>query len=482
MAMPEHRMGVHMIPVHGRPTDEEYMKRLRPSSIKVIDPDPNYIRRCLTYIDTAGVVVLRDHPLSEQKSDMTRDPVGTGKRHAKEWMQKFSKGGRFDGLLSSRVAVCGINEPFVHNDAEEAIVVAYTKAFLEDCTAYGIRALALNLSVGWPRNLGPDMPPYWNGFLSLERPILEGNHFLCTHEYWYTDPDDSWRSDKKFGWLAQRIHACPMNVPIIIGECGMEKRVDTERRKREGNPPWGWVGNITAKQYAEQLWRYESQLPANVFSIMPFTTDWGSHDWDSLDTAGAHNDIIAGIRKMNWPAQWPTNASGPVVPPPVIPPPVTPDGKRVVIFPKFTDRISGYYGSLYTNANGGKYAHEGLDLSYPAGTPVYAPYDGVIAYSDTDPLYGEYVRTYHKDLNVCFFFAHLSERLVKNGQMVKAGEMIGRSGNTGNSTGPHLHFEARWMAPNSGYKAAVSPHANSRIDPLAWLAGWTSCGNTYVEK
>lgn len=478
MALPEHRMGVHWIPVHQRREDEDFMAKLRPSSIKIMNPDPAQIQRALTWIDPNGVVVLRDHPMSEQKADMVRDPIGTGKRHAREWLEKFSKGGRFDGLLSSRIAVCGINEPFVHDDAEEAGVVAYTKALLEDCTSYGIRVLGLNLSVGWPRNLGRDMPPYWRNFLPLEDVINKGNHFLCVHEYWYTDPDESWFQNK-FGWLSHRVAACPMAVPIIIGECGMEKRVDTERAKNEGNPPWGWLGNISAAEYAEQLWRYEAKLQPNVFSIMPFTLDWGSHDWDSQDTGPASKEILLRIRRNVWPAQWPVK-NGEVV---VVPPVVLPTDKKVVIYPKFTGKTTGFYGSVYTNSGGGKYAHEGLDIGTPVGTPVYAAYDGVVAWSDVDPLYGEYVRTYHKDLNVCFFYGHLSERLVKNGETVKAGQLIAKSGNTGNSTGPHIHFEVRAMVSGSTvYKTGLSSHTNGRIDPLGWMTGWMSGGGEVVEK
>lgn len=479
MNLPKHRMGVHWIPVHQNPQHERDMADLGPSSIKIINPDPNQVRRCLTYIDPFGVVVLRDHPLSEQKGDMVRDPVGTGKRHAREWLQKFEKGGRFDGLLSNKIAVCGINEPFVHDDNEERIVFEYTKAFLEDCTQYGIRALALNLSVGWPRNLGRDMPPYWNGFLALEDVINRGNHFLCTHEYWYTHPNEAWFQNK-FGWLAHRIHACPMQVPIIIGECGMEKRVDTERRKNEGNPPWGWIGNITAQQYADQLWDYESKLPANVFSIMPFTLDWGSHDWDSQDVAPAMREIIKRVRPMQWPAQWPVDPDGTII---VGPPPVTPSDKTVVVFPKFSGKITGFYGSMYTNSAGTQYPHEGLDLAVPSGTPVYAPFDGVVAFSDVDDLYGEYIRTYHKDLNVCFFFAHLGQRLAKNGDVIKSGQLIGHTGNSGNSSGPHLHLEVRWMADGSTqYRTGISARERARIDPLAWLAGWQSMGGKVIEK
>jgi murein DD-endopeptidase MepM/ murein hydrolase activator NlpD len=213
---------------------------------------------------------------------------------------------------------------------------------------------------------------------------------------------------------------------------------------------------------------------------MPFTLDWGSHDWDSQDVGPAMREIIKRVRPMQWPNQWPVDPDGTII---VGPPPVAPSDKTVVVFPKFSGKITGFYGSMYTNAAGTQYPHEGLDIALPSGTPVYAPFDGVVAFSDVDDLYGEYIRTYHKDLNVCFFFAHLEQRLVNNGDVIKSGQLIGHTGNSGNSTGSHLHFEVRWMVEGSTlYRTGISARERSRIDPLAWLAGWQSMGGKVIEK
>ena len=164
-------------------------------------------------------------------------------------------------------------------------------------------------------------------------------------------------------------------------------------------------------------------------------------------------------------------------------PPPTDSDKNLIIYPKYTGKVTGWYGSLYTNAAGAKYAHEGLDISMKEFTPIYAAYDGVVAYSDVEPTtYGEYIRTYHPELNVCFFYGHLALREVQTGNSVKQGQLLGYSGNTGNSTGPHLHFEVRLMTPSGGYQTGISAKGNARVDPLAWLAGWLAAGKKAEQR
>lgn len=471
VTMPHHRMGVHWIPASNRAADHAYMSALRPGVLKIVSLDANRIREASNYLDpaSASVLVLRDHPLSEQHADMNRDPVGTGQRHAIEWAAKLN--GYLSFLPKKRIAVCGINEPYVRTAAEEEIAFRYTMAFLQELTKLGIRGLALNLSVGWPRNTGPDTIPRWEPFLPLEPVIVAGNHFLCLHEYWRNDPDDSWYQapdGRKWGWTAHRHHACPMSVPIIIGECGMSKRVNGQPAP---NQPVGWVGNIPPATYAEQLWRYEAKCHPNVLGIMPFTTDSASVDWKDKDTITAHNDILARKHPHAWPVDWPVEVTDPEPPSP------EPGDPTVLILPS-PAKVTGFYGQLYTNSAGAKYAHEGLDLSRVEGRPIYAPADGVVAWSDWDNAYGNYVRTYHPDFGVCFFFAHLSERMVQRGATLKAGQQIGKTGNTGNSTGPHLHVEVRAMTEAGAYKAGWSAHGNARNDVLSFITGWLAAGNT----
>ncbi|MEQ9404385.1 MAG: M23 family metallopeptidase [Cyclobacteriaceae bacterium] len=85
--------------------------------------------------------------------------------------------------------------------------------------------------------------------------------------------------------------------------------------------------------------------------------------------------------------------------------------------------------------------HEGTDFSVKTGTPVYATGDGVIRWTRSDfGGYGKQIEINH-GFGYRTKYAHLSEFLVKKGQKVKRGDLIGYSGNTGGSTAPHLHYE-----------------------------------------
>lgn len=87
--------------------------------------------------------------------------------------------------------------------------------------------------------------------------------------------------------------------------------------------------------------------------------------------------------------------------------------------------------------------HEGVDFMVPPGTPVYASAGGVVVYAEYHPQYGNMVEIDH-GRDIVTRYAHASKLLVKVGQMVRRGEQIARSGSTGRSTGPHLHFEVRF--------------------------------------
>lgn len=95
--------------------------------------------------------------------------------------------------------------------------------------------------------------------------------------------------------------------------------------------------------------------------------------------------------------------------------------------------------------------HGAIDIGVSRGTPVIATRDGTISYVNTGcsegdygcgGSYGNYVTIQHDD-EVLSLYAHLSEPLVSEGEEVVQGQIIGYSGNTGRSTGPHLHFEIR---------------------------------------
>jgi murein DD-endopeptidase MepM/ murein hydrolase activator NlpD len=83
--------------------------------------------------------------------------------------------------------------------------------------------------------------------------------------------------------------------------------------------------------------------------------------------------------------------------------------------------------------------HNGTDFPVPVGTPVKAPQDGVVTKTGNDSMNGIHVVIRSGDNE--HFLLHLSKINVSNGQRVKQGEVVALSGNTGHSTGPHLHWE-----------------------------------------
>lgn len=122
-------------------------------------------------------------------------------------------------------------------------------------------------------------------------------------------------------------------------------------------------------------------------------------------------------------------------------------------------------------------AHSAIDLRAAAGTPVYAAEDGTVDWTqDWDGRttsgmmsYGTGVRIRHADYRGGMLqtrYAHLKTRVVKTGEAVKEGQLIGYSGVTGHCYGAHLHFEVIWRGV--------------RRNPLAWLDGDFTCKDAEV--
>lgn len=108
--------------------------------------------------------------------------------------------------------------------------------------------------------------------------------------------------------------------------------------------------------------------------------------------------------------------------------------------------------------------HTGVDYPVPVGTQVYAVSDGVIANANWGKAYGKQVVQELPDGSFVIY-AHLSKTQVAPGTKVKLGDKIGLSGNTGNSSGPHLHFERR---------SKIRWSAGKDLDPMDLIASKVS--------
>ncbi|MCP3730651.1 peptidoglycan DD-metalloendopeptidase family protein [Sphingomonas sp. MG17] len=121
-----------------------------------------------------------------------------------------------------------------------------------------------------------------------------------------------------------------------------------------------------------------------------------------------------------------------------------------------SDRISSGYGRRKPPKDGASENHAGIDYAVPVGTIVRAGASGVVVRTGTMRGYGNVVVIDYGD-KLEATYGHLSKALVKPGQVVRAGERVALTGNTGTSTGPHLHYEVR-----KGGRPIDPRHASAR--------------------
>lgn len=112
------------------------------------------------------------------------------------------------------------------------------------------------------------------------------------------------------------------------------------------------------------------------------------------------------------------------------------------VHPAKAEFISSRFGYRADPINGHAAFHAGLDFAGPVGAPVYAAANGTVRFAGYNHGYGNIVEVDHGN-GLTTRYAHMSRFRTAVGQTVEAGQIIGAIGNTGRSTGPHLHFEVR---------------------------------------
>lgn len=128
------------------------------------------------------------------------------------------------------------------------------------------------------------------------------------------------------------------------------------------------------------------------------------------------------------------------------------NGWRQTFIRPVNGRISGLFGAqrIY-NGTPGSY-HSGMDIAAPNGTEFVAPADGIVTLAATDAFTLEgYLLMIDHGMGLNSAFLHSSQLLVKEGDVVRQGQVIGRVGATGRASGPHLHWGMKWN--------------NARVDP-----------------
>lgn len=109
------------------------------------------------------------------------------------------------------------------------------------------------------------------------------------------------------------------------------------------------------------------------------------------------------------------------------------------------DRISSSFGRRTNPITGKRHTHTGIDLTCKRGEEIYAPADGVVeTVRPSKKGFGNFLTVRHS-FGFMSSYAHLQNFKVRSGQFVSKGDLIATCGNSGNSTGPHLHYEVRFL-------------------------------------
>jgi murein DD-endopeptidase MepM/ murein hydrolase activator NlpD len=104
--------------------------------------------------------------------------------------------------------------------------------------------------------------------------------------------------------------------------------------------------------------------------------------------------------------------------------------------------VTSDFGTRVDPITAARKMHQGLDIATPHGQPIYTPSDATVVFAGTEGGYGKVLVLDH-GYGVKTRYGHLAEIFVKPGDHIARGEKVGAVGNTGRSTGPHLHYEVR---------------------------------------
>jgi hypothetical protein len=453
--MTQSKLGLHWLRYHSDNQDFAHIEAMQYRSVKPFEwmwNNPGFCADLLAALPASSYILARDHPKSEEKDAMWADPEGTGNRHADDWADKVQRS--IYTLPTDRTFFLGINEPDA-TAGDRSAIDRYTVAFLDRLAQHGLRGGAFNFSTGHPRTVDgtANTPPDYTVFEASHQAIVRGNHIPVCHIY---------------GTAAQpcvpghydRLAACPWrDVEWVIGEYGIDEHVVG------GGAHHGYIVPFKDNPAQYCPWLDEGIMGvestgAHIHSYQIFTYDF-SKPWGTFDVRVVRRDLEV------YP--WLHTSSTPPDSIPPQPEPTPPASKVVWPLPAAL-AVTGRFGERYA---GQLYPHQGLDIAAPHGSDILAIADGQVAWNAWDDKYGNYLRIYHPHLRLHSFYAHMAEPSpLAQYATVKAGQLVGHVGSTGNSTGAHLHLECR-TGDDTGYKDLTHGYGNGRCCPEAalWLLG-----------
>lgn len=216
-----------------------------------------------------------------------------------------------------------------------------------------------------------------------------------------------------------------------------------------------FASDVPAPQTSYQISGIPTESPAEASIVIPVPPPL---TWDIKPRQPIY--APRGIRPISAPtASYPqANTPNPATKPTTFNPGVR--STQEFIYPLMTlARVSSGYGWRTHPLTGRRRFHAGIDISAPTGTPVVAVGAGTVISAGWRSGYGKTITIQHSETQQTLY-GHLSEISVQAGQTIAQGTVIGLVGSTGNSTGPHLHYES--LMPNGDRWTAVNPSEEIR--------------------
>lgn len=286
----KHKIGLHWLRHHPDRHDFAHVERMQYRSVKPFEwmwSDRDFCANLLAAMPGDSYILARDHPLSEQKEDLWRDPVGTGVRHANEWAFKVASGNYH--LPVERTFFLGVNEPDATN-GDRAAIDRYNVSFLDRLAVHGLRGGAFNFSTGHPRTVDgtPDTPADYTVFEASHQAIVRGHHIAVAHIYGTAAvPLAPGNYD--------RLTACNWtDVEWVIGEFGIDEHVIG------GGPHVGFHGELNGRLHEYCGWI--DQAIMGIEAIFPYIHDYELYTYDFSHPWGSFNTQVIRefLESYNW--------------------------------------------------------------------------------------------------------------------------------------------------------------------------------------
>ncbi len=393
------RPGLYLFNKHNPTLQFQQVEKLRPSAVKAFIhlTDDGWWREIMARAHGAyGVVVdgeRSDYP------DMS-NPEGDAEAGARE----------LDLRPHAPRRIMGKNERLLSTDSAEhyRLWVDYHMRYKRRARELGFNVAVGALNTGHPGiALFGDPVDQWQWLDPLDQEMDDGDCWDL-HEYWNAAGPLAC-----FPWTAGRHLRCPTRHKILIGECGYDEAVFATCDNH------GWQGRLSPEVYVDQLIQYHRLLTdPRLVGTNIFLLDFDNPRWAPWDLTPLVDQLVARYHELATDSR--------ALVPVWLPLPVS--------YLRVTQTFAEHKAN---NKLGGW----GIDLSCYTGTPVLSVAEGVVDRVEDQGSsgYGKWVQINH--WWGFTRYAHLSSVHVAKGHPVEPKMQIGLSGSTGNSTGPHLHFE-----------------------------------------